>query len=518
MDRNTTSPADNFPDDVAGGPNQTGRFSAIGEHSDPITGILAPFLDQDPSPVLCASRDGVLLYANAACSPLLASWSSVIGQSLPDEVRSPVRAAFASNTRQAIDVDVQGCHYSFAIAAVAGTRLVALFGTDVTDQRRVEGQLRQAEKMDSVGRLAGGVVHDFGNTLSVILSYSGLLLSDLRRDDPMRRDLEEIFNAGTRATRLIRQMLSFSRQQLLEPKVLDLDEIVRSIGNMLERVVGEDIKLVVSAAPGRGTVRVDPGHIEQVIVNLVVNARDAMPAGGTLTIETSNVEVSDKGAHEQPGLALGRYVLLTVSDTGIGMDEATRARIFEPFFTTKEKGKGTGLGLSTVLGIVEQSGGGVRVASELGQGTTFEVYLPRVDQAVEVARPTLAPTSLCGNETVLLVEDEDSVRDVARAILRRNGYHVIPTRNAREALLVCEHHADAIHMLLTDVVMPEMSGTDLAARVRKIRPETRVLFMSGYTDESVARHGVLEPEIAFLQKPITPKTLARKVREVLDAT
>jgi nitrogen-specific signal transduction histidine kinase/CheY-like chemotaxis protein len=394
---------------------------------------------------------------------------------------------------------------------------VALFATDVTEQRRIEEQLRQVEKMDAVGRLASGVVHDFGNTLSVILSYSRLLLTDLGPDDPRRKDLEEIFNAGTRAAKLIRQLLSFSRQQVLEPKVLDLNDIVRGIDKMLERIVGEDVKLVASAAPGLGTVRVDPGHIEQVIVNLVVNARDAMPAGGTLVVETSNVDLCDTNAHEHPGVAPGRYVMLAVSDTGIGMDEATLARAFDPFFTTKEKGKGTGLGLSTVLGIVEQNGGSVRVASRPGKGTTFKVYLPRVQAAVEVARPTLAPTTLCGTETVLLVEDEDSVRAVARAILQRNGYRVIHASNAREALIICEQHADVIHLLLTDVVMPEMSGADLAVRVRQIRPKTKVLFMSGYTDESVARHGVLEPGVAFLQKPITPKTLARKVRDVLDA-
>jgi signal transduction histidine kinase/CheY-like chemotaxis protein len=428
-----------------------------------------------------------------------------------------VRSAFASNTRQTIEVDALGRHYSFAIAAVAGTRSVALFATDVTEQRRIEEQLRQVEKMDAVGRLASGVVHDFGNTLSVILSYSRLLLTDLGPDDPRRKDLEEIFNAGTRAAKLIRQLLSFSRQQVLEPKVLDLNDIVRGIDKMLERIVGEDVKLVASAAPGLGTVRVDPGHIEQVIVNLVVNARDAMPAGGTLVVETSNVDLCDTNAHEHPGVAPGRYVMLAVSDTGIGMDEATLARAFDPFFTTKEKGKGTGLGLSTVLGIVEQSGGSVRVVSRPGKGTTFKVYLPRVQAAVEVARPTLAPTTLCGTETVLLVEDEDSVRAVARAILQRNGYRVIHASNAREALIICEQHADVIHLLLTDVVMPEMSGADLAVRVRQIRPKTKVLFMSGYTDESVARHGVLEPGVAFLQKPITPKTLARKVRDVLDA-
>jgi two-component system, cell cycle sensor histidine kinase and response regulator CckA len=495
----------------------SGRFAIIGVHSEATTGILAPLLDQDPNPVLCASRDGIVTYANAASAALRAHWKVEVGQPLPHELLSPVRAAFTSGTRQTADVDAQNRHYSFVIAAVAGTRSVALFGTDITERRQIEEQLRQAEKMDAVGRLAGGVVHDFGNTLSVILSYSGLLLSDLGRDDPSRKDLEAIFNAGTRATKLIRQMLSFSRQQVLDPKVLDLNEIVRGIDKMLQRVVGEDVKLIATAAPGLGTVRVDPGHIEQVIVNLVVNARDAMPGGGMVTIETSNVDLREAEAHGHPGVAPGRYVMLAVRDTGIGMDDATRARIFEPFFTTKEKGKGTGLGLSTVLGIVEQSGGSVRVASEPGKGATFEVYLPRVDDAVEVARPTLAPTTLCGTETVLLVEDEDSVRAVARAILQRNGYRVIHASNAREALLICENHAEIIHMLLTDVVMPEMSGADLAARVRETRPGTKVLFMSGYTDESVARHGVLEPGVAFLQKPITPKTLARKVRDVLDA-
>jgi two-component system, cell cycle sensor histidine kinase and response regulator CckA len=498
-------------------PGQSGRFAILGGHADLPDGLLAPFLDQDPSPVFCASRDGILVHANVAGASLLAHWSLAPGQPLPPELRSAVRAAVVSNVRQAVDLAVGGQQYSFAIAPVPGTRWAALFGSDVTERRRIEEQLRQAEKMDAVGRLAGGVVHDFGNTLSVILSYSGLLLSDLAPDHPMRKDLEEIRNAGTRATRLIRQLLSFSRQQVLDPHVLDLNEIVRGMHKMLERVVGEDVRLVTRTAADLGTACVDAAHIEQVIVNLVVNARDAMPAGGRLTVETSNAEVRETDAHDPGAVAPGRYVVLSVTDTGIGMDAATRARIFEPFFTTKEKGKGTGLGLSTVFGIVQQSGGSVRVASTVGRGTTFHVYLPRVDEPVHVARPTLIPATLRGSETVLLVEDEESVRAVSQAILQRNGYRVIVASNAHEALVACETYDGIIHMLLTDVVMPEMGGADLAARIHQARPATKVLFMSGYTDEGIARLGILKPGVAFLQKPITPKTMARKVREVLDA-
>jgi CheY-like chemotaxis protein len=362
------------------------------------------------------------------------------------------------------------------------------------------------------------VAHDFNNVLSVILSYSELILDDLQGNDPLRGDVEQIQTAGKRAADLTRQLLMFSRQQVIEPKVLDLSALLVGMDKMLRRILGEDIGLVSSPGAALGRVRADPGSIEQVVMNLVVNARDAMPTGGKLTLETSNVELDEGFAREHHAAKPGPYVMLAVSDTGTGMDKATRARIFEPFFTTKEKGKGTGLGLSTVFGIVQQSDGHVWVYSEPGKGTTFKIYLPRVDAAVEEVPARLAVGSLHGSETILLVEDEEQVRAVARGILRKHGYLVLDAGHAGEALLLCEKHPAPIHLLLTDVVMPQMSGPELAKRLIALRPDMKVLCMSGYTDDAALRHGVIESGIAYLQKPLTVESLTRRVREVLDST
>jgi PAS domain S-box-containing protein len=382
--------------------------------------------------------------------------------------------------------------------------------------RQSEEQLRQAQKMEAVGRLAGGVAHDFNNVLSVILSHGELILQDLKPADPLRADIEEICKAASRAAGLTRQLLTFSRQQVIEPKVLDLHELLMGMDKMLQRILGEDVELVSVAPKSSGRVKVDPSHIEQVILNLVVNARDAMPTGGKLTIETANVVLDESYALSHLPAKAGPYVMMAVSDTGTGIDRETQTHIFEPFFTTKEKGKGTGLGLSTVFGIVQQSGGNIWVYSEPGKGTTFKVYLPRVDAEVDVPRPQVAPPTLYGTETILLVEDEEQVRTIVLSILRRQGYRVIPAQHAGEALLLCEQHPGPIDLLLTDVVMPQMSGPQLAKRLASTRPEMKVLCMSGYTDDSIVRHGVLETGVAFLQKPVTPASLAKKVREVLD--
>jgi two-component system cell cycle sensor histidine kinase/response regulator CckA len=394
---------------------------------------------------------------------------------------------------------------------------VVVLSIDVTEGRKIEAQLRHAQKMEAIGRLAGSVAHDFNNLLSVILGYSSMLLSDLKPVDPIRADIDLIRVAGEKAAALTRQLLAFSRQQVLAPKVLDLNELVQDAERMLRRLLGEDIQLVMLYDKNLSRVRVDPGQIDQVVMNLALNARDAMPTGGKLTIETKDVFLDAAYAADHLEVTPGPYVMLAVSDTGVGMDRETQLRIFEPFFTTKEVGKGTGLGLATVFGIVRQSGGSIWVYSELGAGTTFKVYLPRATQGELPGPPVFVePVSLRGTETILLVEDQDEVRRVAQEILSRYGYHVIAAQNAGEALLSCERHPRTIHLLLTDVVMPQMSGRELAVRLETVRPDMKVLYMSGYTDNAIVHHGILDSGIAYVQKPLVPETLARRVREVLD--
>jgi two-component system cell cycle sensor histidine kinase/response regulator CckA len=400
---------------------------------------------------------------------------------------------------------------------------LVVLSRDVTDRRRVElrrdsleEQLRQSQKMDAVGRLAGGVAHDFNNLLSVVLGYGEDMLKELPPENPLREDVEEICKASMRAAELTKQLLLFSRQQMVEPQVLDLSTVVLDLKRMLERLLGERSQLVLSLDSELGRVRVDRGSLEQVCMNLAVNARDAMPEGGKLTIETAQVTLDEAFVREHLGTAPGPYVVLAVSDTGIGMDRETRARIFEPFFTTKPPGQGTGLGLSTVFGIVQHSGGGIWVYSEVGKGTTFKIYLPRVDAEVGLERPAVVTTDVQGDETVLLVEDEPQVRGVARRILERQGYLVLVPQSAEEALRLAEDYAGTIHLLVTDVVMPRMNGSELSRLLRQQRPGLRVLFVSGYTDGSIGALGMLEDGAAFLQKPFTSESLARKVRSVLD--
>jgi PAS domain S-box-containing protein len=389
---------------------------------------------------------------------------------------------------------------------------------DVTDRKKAEDQLRQAQKMDAIGQLAGGVAHDFNNLLGVITGYAGMLAAHLPEGDPAGRYVDSIQKASDRASSLTRQLLAFSRRQIVQPKVVDLNEVTSEMETLIARLIGEDIELIKVRHPGSAFVLADKSQLEQIVLNLAVNARDAMPQGGSLTVETAVVDLDDTYVVSHHGTRPGRYVMLAVSDTGIGMDAETQAHIFEPFFTTKEASKGTGLGLATVYGIVRQSGGCVWVYSEPGRGSTFKVYLPRVEEGSGRTAPALPPAPAPrGSETILLVEDEEMLRGLIEEALTENGYDLLVAPNGVEALETARRHEGRIRLLLTDAVMPGMSGRVLADRLTEARPEMRVLFMSGYTDDTVVRHGILAAEVAFLQKPFTTDALARKIREVLDA-
>ena len=419
-----------------------------------------------------------------------------------------------------IDVEITSYPLNFA-----GRRAELVLANDITERKRAEDalhrsedHLRQALKMEAVGKLAGGVAHDYNNLLTAITGHSEMCLKRLTPKNSLYRHIDEIKKAGDRAAALTRQLLAFSRKQILQPEVLDLNNIVVELNKMLQRLIGEDIDLLMGLSGDLGKVKADPNQLEQVIMNLVVNARDSMPKGGKLTIETDNVHLGDEAADLHVSVPAGDYVMLAVSDSGCGMDAQTQARIFEPFFTTKDVGKGTGLGLATVYGIVKQSEGSISVYSEVGRGTTFRVYLPSVEgEVAEVGSATENLESLMGSETVLVVEDEEVVREMATEILRESGYHVLEAKHANEALILAAQYDGQIHLMLTDVVMPQMSGRELADQLAQLRPDMKVLYMSGYTDDAIVHHGVLEKGTAFIGKPFSIEAITRKMREVLDA-
>jgi len=483
--------------------------------------------------IFVVDKRGIVVEANAAAERLLkTSRSAIEGRSfietVAEEHREDVQRRFERTLERGStqgeetralrsDGTAVPIEISASVVEVGGEKLVLAIIRDISEQNAMAEQFRLSQKMEAIGQLAGGVAHDFNNLLTAILGYSHILAADLRGNPEHFSAIEEIRKAGERAAGLTRQLLAFSRKQILELRILDLNEVVRHFEEMLSRLIGEDIEIVTRLDPRLASVRADAGQMEQVIMNLVVNARDAMPKGGRISIETANVEL-DEGyvqthVHAQPG----PYVLLAVSDTGLGMDEATRSRIFEPFFTTKEKGRGTGLGLSTVYGIVKQSGGYIWVYSEPAKGTTFKVYLPRVATAAEplpVSRDQEIEKG--GAETILLVEDEDSVRALAGRILESKGYTVLAAASGAEAIDVARQHPE-IDLLLTDMVLAGMGGSEIASRIRELYPKIKVLYSSGYTDDVMVRRGFSEKGAAFLEKPFTPNVLARKVRAVLDS-
>jgi PAS domain S-box-containing protein len=492
------------------------QFEALIEHSDDF--------------VAMATLDGQVLFVNQAGRRLLgitpnedisrlplARFHTEEGMARAPLIRDQGRYQGPGQLRhmltgELIDTQVN----SFMVRNEAGEPFAfATVQHDTREMKRLEAQLRQMQRLEALGRLAGGVAHDFNNILSVILSYSTILLRDLPPEGELAEDAREIHAAGERAARLTRQLLAFGRRQVLELKIVDLNEIVSGMEKMTERLLGEDIRLDIRRGAALGNVKVDVGQIEQVILNLALNARDAMRQGGILTIATSNSE-----ERLRPGEAPRPTVMLTVADTGTGMDEATQQRAFEPFFTTKAIGKGTGLGLATVFGVVEQSGGRISLTSEPGRGSSFVIHLPRCDEEPSPRRSSARPPqpSVHETETILLVEDEAQVRKLIAAILSGAGYRVLAAGDPVEALRLSEHEAGKIDLLVTDVIMPTMNGRELAELLARTRPDTKVLYLSGYTDDAIAHHGVLDPGIVLLQKPVTPDALLQQVREVIEAS
>ena len=505
---------------------------------------IAAVVDTIDNLVVVLDRQGRIVRFNRACERVTGyCFEEARGRTLWDLLLAPEETAQVQRVFEALRAgQFPNQHENHWLARDGSRRLIAWSntalldqegaveyvigtGVDITEHKRLEEQLRQSQKMEAVGRLAGGVAHDFNNLLMVISGYGHMLLGRLEAGDPRRGEVEAILRAAESAAGLTNQLLAFSRRQIVQPKVLDLNGLVRNTDKMLHRVIGEDIELVTTLRPGAGKVRVDAGQIEQVLLNLVVNARDAMPGGGKLTLETAGVELDQEYARTHPDVQPGWYAMVAVSDSGKGMSDETRGHLFEPFFTTKEKGKGTGLGLSTVYGIVKQSGGDISFTTELGKGTIFRVYLPAVPEGGEVIRSTAGcvpetgarPVSgKAGAATILLAEDEAELSKLIRQILEQHGYTVLEAADSAEAIRLGEQQAGPIDLLLADVVMPRMSGSELARRLTASRPGLKVLYMSGYTDDVMVHHGVLEEGVTVLQKPFPPELLVATVRGVLE--
>lgn len=488
-------------------------------------GILILDPNQPDQPIIYASEGFERMSGYAAAEVLGKTWRLLLGKETDRESIANLDVAMQNGREHAVEIQIYRKNGGRFWSALFLTpvrdeeehlaHLVVVLA-DVTDRRTLEQALHQSQKMDAIGQLAGGIAHDFNNLLIVISGYSELLLGDLPSDDPSRESLRQIQIAGERAASLTRQLLAFSRRSMLELKVVELNAIVNDMATMLRRIIGENVQLATALDPNLGRIKVDPGQLGQLLMNLAVNARDAMPKGGKLTIQTEEVEIDGVYAQLHPDAKAGRYVRLSVSDTGTGMPPEVVTRIFEPFFTTKSLGKGTGLGLAVVHGIVRQCGGHIEVYSEIGHGTTFKVYLPAVDQPNSTATSAPSRASLSGTETILLVEDEKAVRELAVTVLRTHGYAVVPAESAQDALRVLDGQSVRPDLVVTDIVMPGMEGTELVELLRTRFPGLPVLYLSGYTNDTIYRHGMLRGDMAYLQKPFTLVGLAEKIREVLD--
>ncbi|MFO7901002.1 MAG: CHASE domain-containing protein [Planctomycetota bacterium] len=476
---------------------------------------LSRFPAENPDPVLRLSSRGMLEYANAAADPVLPRLGAEVGEPVDAEWQERIRHVFAG--ARAVGIEFQAGERTFAatLSPVVDHGYVNLYAHDITERKRLEEQLHLSQRMEAIGRLAGGVAHDFNNYLTGIVGYADMVAEEFEPESQPAEDVAEIIRLARRAAELTDQLLAFSRRQPLHPEVMNINACVEDMTKMLRRVLRDDIHLEFDPAPDLGNVRADPARIEQVLMNLAVNARDAMPDGGALTIETANVELDQTYADQHAKVTPGPHVMLAVSDTGCGMDAETRQRLFEPFYTTKEGAEGTGLGLATVYGIVKQHGGNIWVYSEPGEGTTFKIYLPRVQEPVQKPSRPQDGRPAKGTETVLLVEDQGAVLEIARRTLEGRGYHIVTAGSAEEAETVFAQHPGPIDLLLTDVVLPGRSGRELYERLKRRQPDLSVLFMSGYTNNDVLHRGVIEKEVAFIQKPFTPDSIAQAVRAAL---